>query len=81
MNGTEQNAVLASNARGQSPFALVCDHASNRIPARYGDLGLSMNERVSHIAWDPGALAVSRALSGLLDAPLVQSNVSRLIID
>ena len=60
---------------------LVCDHASNRIPSKYGSLGLSQIERVSHIAWDPGALAVSRALSEKLDAPLVQSTVSRLIID
>ena len=60
---------------------LVCDHASNRIPSKYGNLGLSQIERVSHIAWDPGALAVSRALSEKLDAPLVQSTVSRLIID
>lgn len=81
MSGAEQNSVLVTNARGQSPFVLVCDHASNRIPTAYGDMGLSMTERVSHIAWDPGALAVSRALSIKLDAPLVQSTVSRLIID
>jgi len=76
-----QKAVLVSNARGKSPFVIVCDHASNRIPAKYGDLGLSQAERLSHIAWDPGALSVSRMLSDLLDAPLVQSTVSRLIID
>jgi predicted N-formylglutamate amidohydrolase len=76
-----QKSVLVSNVRGQSPFVIVCDHASNRIPAKYGDLGLSATERLSHIAWDPGALAVSRALSETLDAPLVQSTVSRLIID
>jgi len=76
-----QKAVLVSNARGASPFVIVCDHASNRIPAKYGDLGLGPAERLSHIAWDPGALAVSRHLSDLLDAPLVQSTVSRLIID
>jgi len=76
-----QKSVLVSNARGQSPFVIVCDHASNRIPAKYGDLGLSATQRLSHIAWDPGALAVSRALSETLDAPLVQSTVSRLIID
>lgn len=73
--------MLVSNARGQSPFVILCDHASNRIPEKYGDLGLSQMERVSHIAWDPGALAVSRALSEHLDAALVQSTVSRLIID
>ncbi len=72
---------MVSNARGSSPFVLVCDHASNRIPEQYGDLGLSPIERVSHIAWDPGALSVSRLLSEKLDAPLVQSTVSRLIID
>lgn len=81
MDVSGDKSVLVSNARGASPFVIVCDHASNRIPARYGDLGLSANERLSHIAWDPGALAVSRALSEMLDAPLVQSTVSRLIID
>jgi predicted N-formylglutamate amidohydrolase len=76
-----QKAVLVSNARGRSPFVIVCDHASNRIPAKYGDLGLTPLQRLSHIAWDPGALAVSRQLSELLDAPMVQSTVSRIIID
>jgi predicted N-formylglutamate amidohydrolase len=76
-----QKAVLVSNARGRSPFVIVCDHARNRIPARYGSLGLTAIERLSHIAWDPGALSVSARLSELLDAPLVRSTVSRLIID
>lgn len=81
MDVSGQKAVLVSNARGRSPFVIVCDHASNRIPAKYGDLGLTPSQRLTHIAWDPGALAVSHALSDLLDAPLVQSTVSRLIID
>ena len=81
MEATGERAVLVSNARGLSPFVIVCDHASNRIPDKYGDLGLSHTERLSHIAWDPGALAVSRHLSDVLDAPLVQSTVSRLVID
>jgi predicted N-formylglutamate amidohydrolase len=76
-----QKAVLVSNARGRSPFVIVCDHASNRIPQKYGTMGLSQTERLSHIAWDPGALAVSRQLSERLDAPLVQSTVSRIVID
>jgi predicted N-formylglutamate amidohydrolase len=81
MDGEAQKSVLVTNARGASPFVILCDHASNRIPERYGDLGLTPSERLSHIAWDPGALAVSRVLSDLLDAPLVESTVSRLIID
>ena len=81
MDSEAQKPVLVTNARGASPFVILCDHASNRIPERYGDLGLTASERLTHIAWDPGALAVSRELSGLLDAPLVESTVSRLIID
>lgn len=73
--------AITINAEGRSPFVLVCDHASNRIPERYGDLGLSLSQRLEHIAWDPGALSVSQSLVELLDAPLVQSTVSRLIID
>jgi predicted N-formylglutamate amidohydrolase len=81
-----QNADLLApvrtvNADGKGPFAIVVDHASNRIPRRWGDLGLSPSERVRHIAWDPGALAVSLRLSELLDAPVVHSTVSRLVID
>lgn len=69
------------NAQGGSPFVLVCDHASNRIPSQYGNFGLTLTQRLEHIAWDPGALAVCQALVDRLDAPLVHSNVSRLVID
>ncbi|WP_421761029.1 N-formylglutamate amidohydrolase [Devosia sp.] len=73
--------VQVFNAKGQSPFVLACDHASNRIPEPYGDLGLTSHQRLMHIAWDPGALAVALRLVDLLDAPLVASTVSRLVID
>ena len=81
-----QNADLVApvrtvNADGSGPFAIVVDHASNRIPPRWGDLGLPPSERIRHIAWDPGALAVALRLSELLDAPVVQSTISRLVID
>lgn len=73
--------VQVFNAQGRSPFVLACDHASNRIPSAYGNLGLSPHQRLMHIAWDPGALAVALRVSDLLDAPLVASTVSRLVID
>lgn len=73
--------VLVFNAGGRSPFVLACDHASNRFPEGYGDLGLTPHQRLMHIAWDPGALAVALQLSEMLDAPLVASTVSRLVID
>ena len=81
MDGSRLQPVEVNNADGSSPFVLVCDHASNRIPAPYGDLGLTLAERVSHVAWDPGALGVALKLLELLDAPLVYSTVSRLVID
>lgn len=73
--------VLVFNAEGRAPFVLACDHASNRFPDRYGDLGLSPHQRLMHVAWDPGAMAVALELAELLDAPLVASTVSRLVID
>lgn len=81
MKAGGQQVVEVANAGGSSPFVLVCDHASNAIPERYGDMGLTETERLSHIAWDPGALELSRGLSARLDAPLVASHVSRLVID
>lgn len=76
-----RRAVDVHNAAGAGPFVLACDHASNRIPAPYGTLGLTAAERLMHIAWDPGALPVALRLSEALDAPLVASTVSRLVID
>ena len=74
--------VMTINAEGRSPFVLVCDHASNRIPATLWRSGPDASaQRLMHIAWDPGALAVSHGLVDLLDAPLVHSTVSRLVID
>lgn len=81
MSAEEQQVVDVTNAGGSSPFVLVCDHASRTIPEIYGDMGLTEAERLSHIAWDPGALAVSEGLSVRLDAPLVASRISRLVID
>ena len=69
------------NAAGRSPVVLVCEHASNLIPAGYGTLGLTEKALSSHIAWDPGALAVARQMADLLDARLVHGTVSRLVYD
>jgi predicted N-formylglutamate amidohydrolase len=60
---------------------LVCEHASNAFPAPWGDLGLTADQKNAHIAWDPGALGLSRALAKHLDAALIYAPVSRLIYD
>ncbi|MGE0500729.1 MAG: N-formylglutamate amidohydrolase [Rhizobiaceae bacterium] len=74
-------AVRVTNEAGLSPYVIVCDHASNFIPPQLGTLGLPDEALLRHIAWDPGALGVSEGLSAHLDAALVQSCVSRLVID
>lgn len=77
----EKPVVEVINAHGQAPIVLVCEHASNAIPAYFDNLGLSEAERQSHIAWDPGARNLALGLSRALDAPLVCSRVSRLVFD
>ena len=64
-----------------SGLVIVCDHADNRVPPEYADLGLPPAEFRRHIAWDPGAAAVTRSLAEALGAPAVLSTFSRLLID
>lgn len=64
-------------------WLFTCDHATNRVPdaVNGGDLGLAAADMERHIAYDVGALGVTRALADLMDAPAVWSNFSRLVID
>jgi predicted N-formylglutamate amidohydrolase len=80
-SGQIDSVFAVENRDGQSEFLLVCEHASNHFPARFGTLGLSEAERQAHIAWDPGALGLARGLAQRLDACLVHATVSRLIYD
>ena len=77
----EEDAFILVNETGASPYVLVCEHASNRVPKQLGNLGLSAEDLQRHIAWDIGAEGVSRLLSRLLDAPLVLQRYSRLAYD
>ncbi len=72
-------AVLNPDAWGS--VLIVCEHASRTLPERLGTLGLSEEALASHIAWDPGALAVAERLSRSLDATLVHQRFSRLAYD
>ena len=69
------------NPAGQAPVVLVCDHASNTIPAALGQLGLEPAELAQHIAWDIGAAHVTRLLAMRLNAVAVLGGYSRLVID
>ena len=74
-------AVSILNPDGGAPAVLLCDHASNRVPAALDELGLDEAARSRHIAWDIGAAEVTRQLAALLDAPALLSGYSRLVVD
>lgn len=78
---SQNNAVQVDNADGASRVLILCEHASHHIPVAFGDLGLSDADKISHAAWDPGAFAMAQLISDALDAPLVSSQVSRLVYD
>ncbi len=69
------------NEPGRFPLLLLCDHAGRAVPKALGDLGIPDSELSRHIGWDIGALDVATELAALLDAPLVASTYSRLVID
>ena len=81
LGADEPPAVELVNVDGAGSAVLVCDHASNRVPYRLGTLGLDAVQLADHIGWDAGAAEVARRLSADLDAPLVLSGYSRLVID
>ncbi|MFN3723431.1 MAG: N-formylglutamate amidohydrolase [Paracoccaceae bacterium] len=74
-------AATVENRDAAGAVVLVCEHASNAFPAPWGDLGLTEAQRSAHVAWDPGALDLARALARRLDAALVHAPASRLIYD
>ncbi|QFY60626.1 N-formylglutamate amidohydrolase [Rhizobium grahamii] len=81
LSEAEGKCVSVERPNGKSPLLVICEHASRLIPERFGTLGLSREALESHIAWDPGALAVARGISEALDATLVYQRFSRLIYD
>ncbi len=81
LNAQDGAPVDIRNPEGRADILLICEHASNRIPAALNDLGLTDNTRQSHVAWDPGALKLAEILSDRLDATLIFARFSRLVYD
>lgn len=67
--------------RADNGLILLCDHASNALPAEYGSLGLPAGQLERHIGYDIGAADMTRALAATFDAPALLANFSRLLID
>ncbi len=74
-------AFHVTNPGGTAPGLIVCDHASNKVPARLNGLGLTEDCLNFHIAYDIGAAGVAEKLAKELDMPAIFSGFSRLVID
>lgn len=62
-------------------LVLLADHAMNRLPERYGRLGLPETAFSRHIAYDIGIEGLTRNLADKLGVPAVLGCFSRLLID
>jgi predicted N-formylglutamate amidohydrolase len=61
---------------------ISCEHAGNRIPAKYSHLFLNMDDVLaSHRGWDPGSLRLANEIAGHLNSPLFAFEISRLLIE
>lgn len=80
---TDDTAFHIIGADRPSRWLITCDHATNRVPGwiNGGDLGIAAADMARHIAYDVGAAGVARAMAEALDAPLVMSDFSRLVVD
>ncbi len=63
-------------------FLISCEHGGNRVPAEYRLLFAGAEALlVSHRGYDIGVLPLARDFARRLNAPLVVSEISRLLID
>ncbi len=63
-------------------FLLTCEHGGNEIPSQYQRLFHAAGEVLqTHQGWDIGALNLAREFQHALQAPLIFSTTSRLLID
>jgi predicted N-formylglutamate amidohydrolase len=63
-------------------FLITCEHGGNRVPIAYRKLFRGQRALLdSHRGFDPGALAMAKALATAFRAPLVVSTISRLLVD
>ncbi len=69
------------NCDAQTPILLLCDHASRRLPASLGDMGLDPPARRCHLAVDIGAGTLTRQLAASLSVTAVLCEYSRLVVD
>jgi predicted N-formylglutamate amidohydrolase len=71
------------NGTSEIDFILIsCEHGGNRVPTRYRSMFTAYRSLLhSHSGYDLGALKLAKELAKALDALLVASTVSRLLVD
>jgi len=74
-----QCEILNPDALGD--IIILCEHASNHVPAAYEQLGLDEEDLQKHIAWDIGTADVTRKMCDMMNVAGVLAPVSRLLID
>ena len=79
ISSTDAYEIVAAGT--PTRLILLCDHASNAVPAGYGDLGIAPAQFARHIAYDIGARDLTLGLADRLGAGAVLSRFSRLLID
>lgn len=61
---------------------ITCEHGGHRVPAAYRSLFVGRDRVLrSHRGYDPGALELARMLSRSIRAPLIFSDVTRLLVE
>ena len=63
------------------PLVVICEHASNRLPAEFAAQPEDLPWLDTHWGWDPGAAAVTRALIEHKQCVAILSRFSRLVCD
>jgi len=72
----------SSVPRAEPSLLISCEHAGNRVPRAYRSLFADRQALLgSHRGFDRGALPVARHLARSLEAPLLFSSTTRLLVD
>jgi predicted N-formylglutamate amidohydrolase len=79
---TKKGRKSGGESGGKSWLLITCEHGGNQVPARYAPLFRGWRRTLkTHRGFDAGALQMARQMAAALGAPLVASQVTRLLVD
>ena len=77
-----ETGTSAKKSARADRLILTCEHAGNRVPARFRPLFAGHEHLLpTHRGWDPGALLLAREMSKRFSAPLYFDETTRLLVD